>query len=114
MSGALTRTQLQDFEQRIAALLRQLQEEEQELLAGTLDSGASLLEEGEEGPELPGDLVTQIAACREALVRIEAGQYGYCDCCGEVIELNHLMADPSVCRCVRCRRQMQSRLVSGL
>lgn len=102
MSGALTRSQLLSFEQQIGEQLEQLQQEEHDLLEG-MPRRAAILDE-DAGDEQQGELIEQIAACREALVRIEAGQYGYCDRCGEVIELNHLMADPAVCRCVRCRR----------
>jgi len=106
MSGALTQAQLQWFEQQISELLEQLQQEEQELLARVQD--ADNIAAAEDGcTVMEADLTMQIAACREALVRIEAGSYGYCDSCGELIELNHLKADPAVCRCVRCQRQQR-------
>lgn len=45
-----------------------------------------------------------IADCNEALERINRGQYGRCLCCGEVIELNRLRADPLTSTCLSCSR----------
>jgi len=103
MSEALDYSQLLAFEQQITELLEQLQQEEFELLAGNLSEQDVELQKQSE--EVANELTAQLAACREALVRIETGKYGRCDRCNEVIELNHLMADPTVCRCVRCRRK---------
>lgn len=104
MSEALTHTQLLAFERQITELLVQLQQEEQELLAGVIQMQPVFCEVGEVKDGLAGNLAMQMSACRAALARISAGEYGYCDTCGEVIELNHLMADPAICSCVRCRR----------
>ncbi|MFZ5425960.1 MAG: TraR/DksA family transcriptional regulator [Thermodesulfobacteriota bacterium] len=40
---------------------------------------------------------------REALARIEAGEYGICEECGEDISLARLHAQPSATLCVHCR-----------
>ena len=39
-----------------------------------------------------------------ALARMEAGEFGYCDDCGEDIALRRLELDPTVRRCVSCAR----------
>jgi len=112
MSEALTGTQLLAFERQITQLLTQLLQEEQELLAGVQQMQPVLCEVGDAKDGPAGELAEQISACRAALVRITTGDYGYCDTCGEVIELNHLMADPAICRCVRCRRADNRALVA--
>ncbi|RTE64613.1 hypothetical protein EH243_16815 [Amphritea opalescens] len=48
-------------------------------------------------------LEEEINECQNALERIEAGRYGYCEQCGEEIELNRLMANPTAVLCVRCQ-----------
>lgn len=39
-----------------------------------------------------------------ALARIDAGEYGYCDSCGEDIAPGRLELDPAATRCVDCAR----------
>ena len=39
---------------------------------------------------------------QDALTRLEAGEFGWCDECGEAIALKRLEADPAVTRCVAC------------
>jgi RNA polymerase-binding transcription factor DksA len=43
-----------------------------------------------------------IAACNQALERINRGRFGRCRVCGEAIELNRLRADPLVDTCLSC------------
>ncbi len=43
-----------------------------------------------------------IAACNQALERINRGRFGRCRQCGEAIELNRLRADPLVDTCLSC------------
>ncbi len=44
-----------------------------------------------------------IAACNQALERINRGRFGRCRLCGEALELNRLRADPLVDTCLCCR-----------
>lgn len=44
-----------------------------------------------------------IAACNQALERINRGRFGRCQKCDEAIELNRLRADPLVDTCLCCR-----------
>ncbi|MGK7652593.1 TraR/DksA family transcriptional regulator [Roseovarius sp. B08] len=39
-----------------------------------------------------------------ALVRIDEGEYGYCEDCGEEIATGRLKLDPAATRCVDCAR----------
>lgn len=38
----------------------------------------------------------------EALKRLDAGEYGWCEACGELIAPRRLDADPAVTHCVDC------------
>ena len=53
-----------------------------------------------------------LAGIREALARIEVGEYGVCEECGEDIALARLKAQPMATLCVHCqsRRENQDRL----
>ncbi|WP_435007513.1 TraR/DksA family transcriptional regulator [Tundrisphaera lichenicola] len=46
---------------------------------------------------------------REALVRVEAGSYGRCEECGEMIAKPRLQALPYARYCIECARAMESR-----
>ena len=45
---------------------------------------------------------TEIRRIDAALARIEGGDFGYCDECGEEISLARLNIDPMATRCVGC------------
>jgi DnaK suppressor protein len=47
---------------------------------------------------------------RAALKRIESGEYGNCDICGEPIEPRRLQALPWAANCVRCQQQVEEEL----
>ncbi|SRR6056297_404785 len=47
----------------------------------------------------------RIAALRNALKRIDAGEYGECIECGEPIAEARLRSDPAVTRCIDCASQ---------
>ncbi|MFU8814734.1 MAG: TraR/DksA family transcriptional regulator [Pseudomonadales bacterium] len=44
----------------------------------------------------------QLARIRRALLRIDRGEYGYCEACGEDIAAGRLAVDPAATHCVRC------------
>lgn len=44
-------------------------------------------------------------AIHAALERIENGEYGLCECCGEPIRLNRLKALPWAAQCVTCQEE---------
>ena len=39
-----------------------------------------------------------------ALIRLEEGEYGYCEDCGEDIALKRLELDPAASKCISCAR----------
>nr|WP_241865543.1 TraR/DksA family transcriptional regulator [Paracoccus salsus] len=43
-------------------------------------------------------------AITAALARAEAGEFGYCEECGEPIPFRRLVLDPAFTRCVGCQR----------
>lgn len=44
----------------------------------------------------------QLQVIEGALLRINSDEYGSCFVCGEDIDLNRLMFDPTVTRCINC------------
>jgi len=47
----------------------------------------------------------------EALTRIEAGEFGECETCGEDIEVRRLEARPTATLCVACKEEQERREV---
>jgi len=45
---------------------------------------------------------TEVQAIKNALLRLEEGEYGYCDDCGEDIPTKRLELTPTAIRCVGC------------
>jgi len=45
---------------------------------------------------------TEIQAIKNALLRLEEGEYGYCEDCGENIPAKRLELSPTAIRCVGC------------
>ncbi|PCJ76657.1 MAG: molecular chaperone DnaK [Rhodobacteraceae bacterium] len=45
---------------------------------------------------------TEISAIKNALLRLEEGEYGYCETCGEDIPAKRLELTPTAVRCVNC------------
>ncbi|MFN3711802.1 MAG: TraR/DksA family transcriptional regulator [Alishewanella aestuarii] len=45
----------------------------------------------------------RIRAIRAALARIESGEFGICEVCGDPIPLRRIQLDPTFTRCVGCR-----------
>lgn len=48
-------------------------------------------------------------AIERALKRLEAGEYGLCEECGEDIGQARLAANPTAVLCVRCQSELESR-----
>lgn len=46
----------------------------------------------------------EVQALTAALARIAAGEFGYCDDCGEAIAPRRLELNPTVTRCIGCAR----------
>ncbi len=50
-----------------------------------------------------------IRKIKTTLLKIEEGDFGICEACGEDIPLNRLMARPVTAYCIRCKTQMETR-----
>ena len=46
----------------------------------------------------------EAARLRAALARMEDGEYGYCEDCGEAIALKRLLLNPAAPKCISCAR----------
>jgi DnaK suppressor protein len=46
--------------------------------------------------------VLQLSKIDGALQRIKSGEYGFCYICGEELDENRLLIDPTVTRCMAC------------
>ena len=45
---------------------------------------------------------TEVLAIKNALLRLEEGEYGYCENCGEYIPAKRLELTPTAVRCISC------------
>jgi len=52
--------------------------------------------------DLRGRELSELAAIRRALARVEGGTYGSCACCGVQIGAARLQAQPAATHCVHC------------
>lgn len=50
----------------------------------------------------------EIAECLAALKRIDEGDFGFCQECGEEIELSRIRACPTASRCMRCQSAFEA------
>ena len=46
---------------------------------------------------------------RDALQRIEDGDFGYCEACGEPISMKRLMARPVATQCIACKTEREKK-----
>jgi DnaK suppressor protein len=53
--------------------------------------------------------VLELQAGREALARLDAGEYGMCIDCGTDIPVARLQAQPFASRCIQCQEQYERR-----
>ncbi|EKE14226.1 MAG: transcriptional regulator, TraR/DksA family [uncultured bacterium] len=66
------------------------------------DENASEVEEYTDKLALENNLEKQLRETTEALERVEAGTYGYCENCQKDIPLERLRAYPSAKTCLHC------------
>ncbi|MBY4675296.1 TraR/DksA family transcriptional regulator [Marinobacterium arenosum] len=121
MSGSLTASQVLEFKGEIRALLEQLRQEVlQELADAGHERSLELIDgPGDQADEAVAETVAQlniahlarhveeIRSCRHALYLIETGDFGFCENCGEDIELNRLRANPVATLCVSCQARKE-------
>jgi DnaK suppressor protein len=93
--------------QRVAALEREFAGLAEAASAGGTDDehdpeGATLAFERQHSAALLEQAREQVAAVDAALARLEAGDYGVCERCGQPIGDDRLAARPVARTCVRC------------
>ncbi|MDO6562571.1 TraR/DksA family transcriptional regulator [Amphritea sp. 1_MG-2023] len=125
--GCINEAQLKHLKRELVTLLQQLQadldaerldqQEEKNQLSCTevLDRAEASAVVGlqQTGLSHMTQLEEEIRECQNALSRVEAGQYGYCQSCAEEIELNRLMANPTAILCVACQSKEELRRKGG-
>jgi DnaK suppressor protein len=67
------------------------------------DENASEVEEYSDNLALENSLEKQLKEINEALERIEAGNYGFCENCSQEIDIERLRAYPSAKICIVCK-----------
>lgn len=98
------------LERRLAELAERVEDIEEELRAPVSKSfGEQAIER--ESDEVLEDLeeanLTEIAAIRAALARLEDGTYGECVSCGKKIAPARLLAIPHTAVCIDCASQQE-------
>ncbi|MEH6579099.1 MAG: TraR/DksA family transcriptional regulator [Amphritea sp.] len=89
--------QTEQEDQRVALTLVDSSEvcDRSEAAASTISNFASLTH--------ISHLSQEIRECEHTLKRIDEGDYGFCEGCGDEVELNRLMAYPTATFCVACQ-----------
>jgi DnaK suppressor protein len=96
-------------QQTVERLRERLETERGEVRRQLDDLGARRDAEGIEDPELDEGFADAGQDVEQALERMEAGTYGRCERCGELIAEERLEALPAVRLCMTCKRQRGSR-----
>jgi RNA polymerase-binding protein DksA len=106
------RRRLEDERVRLTEMIRDIEEEREEVRLTETSSDRSPDPNTAEGGSLAFEMEKELsilentrdilAKVEEALVRIEDGTYGLCDVCGEAIPVARLEALPYTKMCVTC------------
>jgi DnaK suppressor protein len=105
--------QLIEFRQRIEALLAELQDEDTRGQSGqaTVELDQQAVGRLSRMDALQNQAMAkagharrhaQRTRLRAALARIDEGEFGYCEDCGDEIDLGRLELDPAATRCISC------------
>lgn len=70
------------------------------------DDAVAALESGLDVASIERD-AHELNAVAQALARLDRGEYGACEDCGEPIPLERLRAQPQAARCVRCEERAE-------
>ncbi|NPA91285.1 MAG: hypothetical protein GXO55_07540 [Chloroflexi bacterium] len=117
MNNALTREEERARElERLRAELKEAQEELEEVLQELEDKpefglgvGSPRLYDWEMNLARRDLLLERIAMLEEAIERLEKGQYGICEVCGNPIEPERLELFPETTLCATCARERSRR-----
>lgn len=96
-----------ELEARLAALcarVERIEEAQREPLDDDFSEQAVAREDDEALDGVERATTDEIARIRQAITRIDAGTYGRCVVCGEVIAAARLDAVPTAARCMNCAR----------
>lgn len=99
------RKELQEAEEELAEVLKEL-EDKPEFGLGV---GSPRLYEWEMNLARRDQLKEKIASIKEAIERLEKGQYGICENCGKPIEPERLELFPETTLCATCARELSQR-----
>jgi DnaK suppressor protein len=115
----MTRKQLQSYknllEKQRAEILRELAHEHRDYrevdeVASDLYDRATIDGSKEISALLAHEDSQRWLAINAALAKIESGEYGQCDECGQPIDVARLQAVPTAAFCLRCQRNYEERL----
>jgi DnaK suppressor protein len=103
VTHATHRAQLEQEQARIRAQLEQMGYGGTSLTfdEGFADSGQVTAERGEV-EALAGTLLETLTEVEKALARLDAGEYGRCESCGQMIPEARLEAKPAARLCISC------------
>lgn len=102
---ARLREELREVEEELAEVLREL-EDKPEFGLGV---GSPRLYEWEMNLARRDQLREKIASLKEAIARLEKGEYGICEECGNPIEPERLELFPETTLCAACARARSQR-----
>jgi len=114
----LEQSQLESFKQLLALLKDELldQYESEKSAAGTVDldqtkvgrlSRMDAMQQQNMAKSTMRNITERLKRISIALAKIETGDYGYCDECGEHIALNRLEVQPEAPCCFACQSQQE-------
>ena len=102
-----------DIQQQLEQLRHDMQtEQEDQRVALTLVDSSEMRDRGEASASTISNFASlshinhlnqEIRECEHASKRIDEGDYGFCENCGDEVELNRLMAYPTATSCVACQ-----------
>ena len=95
---------LEDLDDRLAKITDDVKHAE-EPLAKDFAEQATQTENDEVLDYLGNATRTEIAKVKQAIARIDSGDYGICLVCGEPISKERLKAIPYACMCIKCASQ---------
>lgn len=97
-----------DYVPQREKLLRQ-REQVMQLVRGASNNGSSTELADAFGNVIQDNLQAILQEADHALQEMDAGTYGHCDQCGELIPLERLAVRPQVTRCVKCGHKVEPR-----
>ena len=112
----MTKTELQKFKKILEKQLDDLQKDFQKdlhainapLLAADINDQATLESERSFELRIKDRERKLIGKVREALKKIDEGEYGVCDSCSEPIGTKRLLARPVTNLCINCKAEMEA------